>query len=199
MNQPLTPPQRKLLQVIVEHTRQTGRPPTIREIGRALGYRSTGTVRDHLAALRRKKYLRVAHRQSRGLVVAEWLRTLPVLGRVPAGGPLLAEENLEGTVDLSAEFAGEKVFALKVQGDSMIGAGICDGDLVVVRAEAPAEPGQIVVARVDGEATVKRLVRRQGRLWLQPANDRYEPVAVGGDTQVIGRVIGVIRSYERRF
>lgn len=199
MNEPLTTAQRKLLQFIIQRTRQTGRPPTIREIGRELGYRSTGTVRDHLAALRRKNYLRVAPRQSRGLMVADWLRALPVLGRVPAGGPLLAEENIEGMVDLTAEFAGERVFALKVRGDSMIGVGICDGDLVVVRAQATAEPGQIVVARVEGEATVKKLARHNGRLWLQPANDRYEPIPVEGQVEIIGRVIGVIRSYERKF
>jgi len=124
---------------------------------------------------------------------------MPILGRVPAGGPLLAEENIEGTLDLSEEFAGQKVFALKVHGDSMIEVGICEDDLVVVRAQNHAEPGEIVVALVDGESTVKRRARRNGKLSLEPANPRYEPIPVEGDTKVLGKVIGVIRSYERKF
>lgn len=199
MREPLTTQQQKLLRYIATHIRQAGHPPTIREIGAAFGFRSTGTVRDHLAALRRKKYLRTLPGKSRGLAPAEWLRGLPVLGRVPAGAPLLVEENIEGSVDLAAEFTGEKVFALKVQGDSMVDAGIHDGDLVVVRAQDHAEPEDIVVALVDGEATVKRLARRGGKLWLQPANPRYESLPVKGETRVAGKVIGVLRSYERRF
>jgi repressor LexA len=118
---------------------------------------------------------------------------------VPAGSPLLADENIEGSVDLSREFNGQNLFALKVQGDSMANAGIHDGDLVVVRAQDHAEAGDIVVALLDGEATVKELARRAGKLWLQPANPRYDPIAVGGDTKIAGKVIGVIRSYERKF
>ena len=125
--------------------------------------------------------------------------TLPILGRVPAGGPVLAEENIEGTLDLTNEFRGDNVFALKVRGNSMEDAGIHDGDLVVVRGQKQAEDGAIVVATVDGEATVKRLGRRAGKLELQPANKLYQPIPVGPQTRVVGRVIGVIRSYERRF
>ncbi len=198
MNEPLTPPQKKLLRYITRHIRQEGHPPTIREIGQAFGFRSTGTVRDHLRALERKNYLRALPGKSRGLLPADWLRGLPVLGRVPAGGPLLTEENIEGTVDLSTEFTGEKVFALRVQGDSMTEAGIHEGDLVVVRTQDHAEANDIVVALVDGEATVKRLAQRGSQLWLQPANTAYEPIPVTGDTRVVGKVIGVIRSYERR-
>ena len=159
-----------------------------------------------MRALERKGYLRMARHKSRGLLPQNWsrlLRTampaLPILGRVPAGGPLLAEENIEGTVDLSREFGGEKVFALKVHGESMVDAGVCDGDLVVVRGQDHAETGAIVVALVDGEATVKKLARRNGRPWLEPANPRYEPIAVAGETKIVGKVIGVIRSYERRW
>ena len=163
--------------------------------------------RDHLGALEIKGYLRKLPGKSRGLVPSNWSKLLraefllpiPILGRVPAGGPLLAEENIEGSLDLSEEFAGKKTFALKVHGDSMIEAGICEDDLVVVRSQDEAEPGEIVVALVDGEATVKRLERRNGKLWLQPANPRYEPIPVAGDTRVIGKVIGVIRSYERKY
>jgi repressor LexA len=206
VQEPLTPPQQKLLAYIVDSIRGAGRPPTVREICHAFGYRSTGTARDHLHALETKGHLKKLPGKSRGLVPHNWpgiLRAafppMPILGRVPAGGPLLAEENIEGTLDLSEEFAGQKTFALKVQGDSMIEAGICEDDLVVVRAQNHAEPGEIVVALVDGESTVKQLANRKGKLWLQPANPRYEPIAVEGDTKVLGKVIGVIRSYERKF
>jgi repressor LexA len=187
------------LAFIIEHSRSKGYPPTIREICRAFGFGSTGTARDHLRALEAKGWLRTLRGKSRGLVPQHWLRSLPVLGRVPAGSPLLADENIEGSVDLSREFNGQNLFALKVQGDSMANAGIHDGDLVVVRAQDHAEAGDIVVALLDGEATVKELARRAGKLWLQPANPRYDPIAVGGDTKIAGKVIGVIRSYERKF
>jgi repressor LexA len=204
--EPLTPPQQKLLTYILDSIRGGGRPPTVREICHAFGYRSTGTARDHLHALEAKGHLKKLPGKSRGLIPRNWpgilqekFPPMPILGRVPAGGPLLAEENIEGTLDLSEEFAGQKVFALKVHGDSMIDAGICEDDLVVVRAQNHAEPGDIVVALVDGESTVKRLARRAGKLWLQPANPRYQPIPVEGDTKVLGKVIGVIRSYERKF
>ena len=206
MQQPLTPRQQKLLTYILDSIRGTGRPPTVREICRSFGYRSTGTARDHLRALETKGHLKKLPGKSRGLVPHNWPKILraefppmPILGRVPAGSPLLAEENIEGTLDLTEEFAGQKVFALKVHGDSMIDAGICEGDLVVVRAQDHAEDGQIVVALVDGESTVKRLARRNGKLHLEPANRRYEPIPVAGDTKILGKVIGVIRSYERKF
>lgn len=206
MQPSLTPRQQKLLTYILDSIRGSGRPPTVREICRSFGYRSTGTARDHLRALETKGHLKRLPGKSRGLVPHNWPKILraefppmPILGRVPAGGPLLAEENIEGTVDLTEEFAGQKVFALKVHGDSMIDAGICEGDLVVVRAQDHAESGDIVVALVDGESTVKHLARRNGKLRLEPANRRYEPIAVAGDTKVLGKVIGVIRSYERKF
>ena len=199
MQATLTSRQQKLLHFITDHTRSKGHPPTVREIGRAFGFRSTGTVRDHLRALETKGFVQKRAGKSRGLSVPEWMRTLPVLGRVPAGAPLLTEENVEGTVDLSREFGGENVFALKVHGDSMVDAGICEGDLVVVRTQDHAESGQIVVALVDGEATVKKFVARGAKQWLQPANSRYEPIPVEDDTRIAGRVIGVIRSYDRRF
>jgi repressor LexA len=203
MKRPLTGQQKNLLAFVVDHIRTRGHPPTIREIAAAFGFRSTGTVRDHLRALETKGHLRMLRGKSRGLVPQAGahlsLAGLPILGRVPAGHPLLAEENIEGMLDLSREFGGEKTFALKVQGDSMTGAGIQDGDLVVVRAQAQVEPEQIVVALVDNDATVKTLTRRQSKLWLEPANPRYRPIPVEGHTRIVGKVIGVIRSYERRF
>jgi repressor LexA len=199
MRPPLTGQQSKLLKYIQDHIRGKGHPPTFREIGHAFRFRSTGTVRDHIRAIEAKGYLRKSAGKSRGLFPENLWRALPILGRVPAGGPLLAEENIEGTFDLTKEFSGEKTFALKVRGDSMEEAGIHDGDLVVVRAQEDAEPEQIVVALVDGEATVKRLARRAGKLQLQPANPRYQPIPVAAGTRILGKVIGVIRSYERRF
>jgi repressor LexA len=199
MRQPLTEQQAKLLKFIQDHIHGKGHPPTFREIGRAFRFRSTGTVRDHVHAIEAKGYLRKSAGKSRGLFPEELWRALPILGRVPAGGPLLAEENIEGTFDLTKEFSGERTFALKVRGDSMEEAGIHDGDLVVVRAQENAEPEQIVVALVEGEATVKRLARRNGKLQLQPANPRYRPIPVEAGTRILGKVIGVIRSYERRF
>ena len=198
MRPPLTDRQAKLLKFIHEHIHSKGHPPTFREIGRAFRFRSTGTVRDHVRAIEAKGYLRKSAGKSRGLFPENLWRALPILGRVPAGGPLLADENIEGTFDLTHEFSGEKVFALKVRGDSMEEAGIHDGDLVVVRAQEQAEPEQIVVALVEGEATVKRLARRNGKLQLQPANPRYQPIPVEAGTRILGKVIGVIRSYERK-
>ncbi len=206
MKSALTEQQQKIYAFIHEHIESHGHPPTFREIGRAFGFKSTGTVRDHLRALVKKGYLKTIQHKARNLIPRQlsritrhWTRVIPILGRVPAGGPLLAEENVEGVVDLSRDFGGARVFALKVRGDSMIEAGINEGDLVVVRAQEQADPGDIVVALVDGEATVKRLVRREGSLVLQPANPRYERIPVAGDTRVLGKVIGVIRSYERKF
>ncbi len=198
MRQPLTEQQSKLLKFIHEHIRSKGHPPTIREIGHAFRFRSTGTVRDHVRAIEAKGYLRKSAGKSRGLFPENLWCALPILGRVPAGGPLLAEENIEATFDLTKEFSGERVFALKVRGDSMEEAGIRDGDLVVVRAQESAEPEQIVVALVEGEATVKKLARRAGKLQLQPANPRYQPIPVETGTRILGKVIGVIRSYERK-
>jgi repressor LexA len=199
MKPELTERQQKLLGFIHDHIRTKGHPPTIREIGSAFRFRSTGTVRDHVRALEAKGYLRSARGKSRGLFPQNLWRGVPILGRVPAGGPVLVEENIEGSIDLTNEFSGERVFALKVQGDSMEEAGIRDGDLVVVRAQERADLDQIVVAMIDGEATVKKLTRRAGKFVLQPANRRYEPIPVEPATKIVGRVIGVIRSYERKF
>ena len=199
MRQPLTEQQSKLLSYIQQHIHRKGHPPTFREIGQAFRFRSTGTVRDHVRAIEAKGYLRKSAGKSRGLFPENLWRALPILGRVPAGGPLLAEENIEGTFDLTKEFSGEKTFALKVRGDSMEEAGIHDGDLVVVRGQDSAEVDEIVVALVEGEATVKRLARRAGKLQLQPANPRYQPIPIEDGTRILGKVIGVIRSYERRF
>jgi len=201
----LTPLQKRVLDHIVRAA-AAGRPPTIREIGAAFGWRSTGTVRDHLRALVAKGALRWDHGRARGLVPRAALNPeretgnpepgIPLLGRVAAGRPLLAEENLEGHLDISAAVATGRagVFALRVQGDSMRDAGILDGDAVVVRKQEAARSGEIVVALVAGEATVKRLRREGRRAFLDPANPAYKPIPVEGETRIVGRVIGVWRA-----
>ena len=210
----LTAAQRRVL-CYIERATAAGRPPTIREIGAAFGWRSTGTVRDHLRALAAKGALRWDHGRSRGLVPTRpgsrvqgyesrvpGLRTrdpgpgIPLLGRVAAGRPLLAEENLDGTLDIPAAVATGRagVFALRVQGDSMRDAGILDGDTVVVRKQETARSGEIVVALVAGEATVKRLRREGRRAFLDPANPAYKPIPAEGETRIVGRVIGIWRA-----
>jgi repressor LexA len=212
----LTTVQRRVLEYVARAA-AAGRPPTIREIGAAFGWRSTGTVRDHLRALAAKGALRWDHGRSRGLVPTRpgsrvqgpgsrvpspepgtWDlgQGIPLLGRVAAGRPLLAEENLEGHLDIPAAVAAGRagVFALCVQGDSMRDAGILDGDTVVVRKQETARSGEIVVALAGGEATVKRLRHAGRRAFLDPANPAFKPIPVAGETRIVGRVIGVWRA-----
>lgn len=195
----LTAKQCKVLQAFRELERRQGRPPTVREIGRRLGMRSTRTVHDHLKALEEAGAL-VKSRGARGLALPEGTRGIPLLGRVAAGAALLAEQNLDGRLDIGSFFGpAEGLFLLKVNGDSMVDAGILPGDFVVVRGgEAPSEGGTAVVL-VDGEATVKHLVRRGHVLWLHPANEKYRPMAVdlrAHDARVLGRVVGVVRQVD---
>jgi repressor LexA len=173
-----------------------GKPaPTIREIGSRFGFSSTGTVRGHLRALAAKGRVVLAASKARSIELAE-AAGIPVLGRISAGLPLEAQEDVEGFLR-PEELApcSDDMFALRVQGDSMSGAGILDGDLVVVRRQKQAACGDIVVALVAGEATVKRLCRRQGRLWLAAENPRYRPLACTEATSIIGRVLSVVRRY----
>ena len=213
----LTSRQRQILAWIVSATRREGAPPTVREIGAALGMRSTGSVRTHLVALRRKGYLGAPRaRRHRGLVLSRKAgtappplervrsepeaRSVPILGRVAAGPTMLAEENLEGTLLLGQELLPRSgdVFALRVKGESMIEAGIMDGDLVLVRSQPRAEAGEIVVAMVDGEVTVKYYRPEGGRIRLEPANPAMRPIlldAASGPVRFLGRVVGVVRQY----
>ncbi len=212
---PLTSRQRQILAWIEAAARREGAPPTVREIGAALGMRSTGSVRTHLAALRRKGYLGAPRaRRHRGIVLGRKAkpalspvarpdpeaRAVPILGRVAAGPTMLAEENLEGTLLLGQEMLPRSgdVFALRVKGESMIEAGILDGDLVLVRSQPKAEPGEIVVAMVDGEVTVKYYRPEGGRIRLEPANPAMRPIlldAASGPVSFLGRVVGVVRQY----
>jgi len=179
-----------------------GVPPTMREIGGQFGIRSTNGVEGHLAALERNGLILRERGKSRGIFLHESERsvsTVPLIGRVAAGQPVLSPENREGevAVDLSlfSLKAAERLFALTVKGESMVDAHILDGDTVLVRQQSTAESGEIVVALVEGEATVKRFFPEVGRIRLQPENKALEPLyVVRGDFQILGKVVGVMRA-----
>ncbi|NPV48912.1 MAG: transcriptional repressor LexA [Armatimonadetes bacterium] len=197
----LTERRQAILDYIVRHTREHGYPPTVREIGREVGLSSSSTVHFHLRALEKGGMLeRVASltraiRHTSPQPRAQPARTIPLVGKVAAGAPILAVENIEDVLPLPETLCppGE-VFALRVQGDSMINAGIMDGDIVIVHQQQTADNGDIVVAILDGEATVKRFFRRGDTIELRPENDQLQPI-VSRDASVVGRVCGVLRSY----
>lgn len=200
----LTPRQRRVLEVIREWVERRGYPPSVREIGEAVGLNSTSSVAHQLRALERKGYLRRDPNRPRAVGVlppdpdgetATRPRPayVPVVGRIAAGGPILAEQAIEDVFPLPREIVGEgALFLLRVVGDSMVDAAITDGDWVVVRQQPSAENGEIVAAMLDGEATVKTLRRRDGHLWLVPQNPAYEPIP-GDHATVLGRVVAVLR------
>lgn len=186
----LTFKQRQALTFIEDYIEDEGSAPTLREIGRALGV-SVGTAKDHLSALERKGAVTRNGFASRGVRLAAKSASIPILGRVFAGTLHEAVEESEGAVEVEKRYRGPDHFALRVRGDSMVDAGILEGDMVVVRAQPTAEDGDIVVARADGEATVKRLRRRAGRYVLEPANDAYRPIE--GPFEIVGRVVSLRR------
>lgn len=209
----LTPRQRRILEVIRASVTGRGYPPSIREIGDAVGLTSTSSVAHQLRTLERKGYLRRDPNRPRAVDVrgADNMATtaaatevsgsdalpepifIPVLGRIAAGGPILAEEAVEDVFPLPRELVGEGVlFLLKVVGESMIEAAICDGDWVVVRQQNTADNGDIVAAMIDGEATVKTFKRAGRQVWLLPHNPAFEPIP-GNDAVVLGKVVTVIR------
>ena len=171
-----------ILDYVNQFVRENGYAPSVREIGAAVGLRSTASVSYHLQQLQAKK---------RAVVTAVRPGQIPVIGVVTAGLPILAVENQEGTMPWEGD---PTCFALRVRGESMINAGILDGDKVVVRPQATADDGQIVVARIGDEATVKRLSRRSGQVWLLPENPAFEPID-GTDAEIIGLVKAVYREY----
>ena len=181
-----------IMDYVNQFIQENGYSPSVREIGAAVGLRSTASVSYHLQALQEKGLIQApgAKGRKRALVTGSRPGQIPVIGVVTAGLPILAVENQEGTIPWSE--AG--CFALRVRGDSMVGAGILEGDKVVVRPQPSADDGQIVVARIDDEATVKRLLRRNGQVWLMPENDNYAPID-GTHAEIIGVVKGVVREY----
>ncbi|MGO8685927.1 MAG: transcriptional repressor LexA [Candidatus Dormibacteria bacterium] len=207
----LNPRQRQIIDFLRDHARNHAYPPTVREIGLAVGLSSSSTVQNHLNSLEAKGYIRRDPTKSRTVEVvghepasgraAPRILSLPLVGRVAAGTPVLAEQNVEDHISIGQELAGDEgAYALTVHGDSMIDAGILDGDLVVVRPRRdPPSNGTIVVARIEnpttgeGEVTVKRFFREAGRVRLQPENARLEPIYVTGELSLEGVVTAVIR------
>ena len=201
---PLTERQQSILDFIMERIRARGFPPTLREIGLAFEIKSTKGVNDHLDALEKKGRIRRHAELSRGIEIvgipgeSTDVRSVPLVGRIAAGSPLLASENVEQSLGLDATLVrGEGAFMLRVQGNSMVNAHICDGDLILVRPQDDAEDGEIVAVMVDEEATVKRFFREDGHIRLQPENDSMRPMVLDPaetPVRVLGRVMGVIRT-----
>jgi repressor LexA len=201
LNDELSERQKKILDYIRYVTRVRNYPPSVREIGQAVGLSSSSTVHNHLNQLERRGLIRRDPSKSRTVQLVEATDVqgkrrnavaIPVVGRVAAGSPILAEENIEDHVLLSSEMAQEGWFALRVRGDSMMNAGILDGDLVIVRPQPDAPDGTIVVALLEDEATVKRLDRSQGRVRLIAENPAYQPIEPE-QASLVGAVKGVVR------
>lgn len=219
----LTPRQRKILETIRASIVERGYPPSMREIGEAVGLVSPSSVKHQLTALERKGYVRRDPNRPRAIEIispddsralrprgfdqpdygmdhlspgdeAPEPRYAPLVGRIAAGGPVLAEQHVEDVFPLPRQLVGDgELFLLTVTGDSMIDAAICDGDLVVVRSQPTAENGEIVAAMHDGEATVKTLKRADGRTWLMPQNPAYDPIPAE-EFEILGRVVSVLRA-----
>lgn len=218
----LTPRQQRILAHLKECIEQRGYPPSMREIGSAVGLTSTSSVAHQLKVLEEKGFLKRDPHRPRALEVflpevlaarksisaaeessfdetgvgdsAPPATYVPVVGRIAAGGPILAEERVEAVFPLPKEIVGDgQLFLLEVSGDSMIDAAICSGDYVVIRQQPNAENGEIVAAMIDGEATVKTLMRRNGQVWLLPHNDAYDPID-GTHATILGKVTAVLRS-----
>jgi repressor LexA len=218
----LTPRQQKVLAHIKEAIEMRGYPPSMREIGDAVGLTSSSSVAHQLKVLEEKGFLKRDPNRPRALEVflpelmaarrsissadeSSFDETdigdampaasyVPVLGRIAAGGPILAEETYDEVFPLPKQIVGDgQLFLLEVSGDSMVDAAICDGDYVVIRQEQTAENGEIVAALIDGEATVKTFQRKDGKVWLLPHNDAYEPID-GTHASILGKVTAVLRS-----
>jgi repressor LexA len=208
----LTPRQRRVLAVIRDSVEGRGYPPSMREIGVAVGLTSSSSVAHQLRVLEGKGFIRRDPNRPRALEVL-WPESqplggfdetgsgdarpeavyVPVVGRIAAGGPILAEERIEEVLPLPRSLVGEgTLFLLEVKGDSMLDAAICDGDFVVVRQQPAAENGEIVAAMIDGEATVKTFQRKAGQVWLLPHNPAYEPID-GTNATILGKVVTVMR------
>lgn len=202
----LTPRQAKILVAIKRAMEANGYPPSMREIGEAAGLASPSSVKYQLEALEEKGFIRRDPSRGRALevllpgesshlsITPERTQNVPLVGRIAAGGPITAEQQVEEVFPLPASLVGEgELFMLKVVGDSMIDLAICDGDFVVIRSQKTCEKGEIVAAMIDGEATVKTFSKKDGHIWLLPANDNFLPIP-GDNAEILGKVTAVLRS-----
>ena len=197
MKEQLTEKQKQVFQFIARKIWREKSSPTIREIAQNFKFSSTGTVRDYLQALQKKGYVRLAKNKSRAIeLIKEELLQIPVVAQVYAGGPILTYEDIEGYLDLERlTLQDEQIFALRVKGNSMIEAGILPEDLVLVRRQLVCQNGDIVVAFLDGETTIKYFNRSKDKIYLRPANKDYKPILVKTNLFIIGKVISVVRKY----
>lgn len=200
MKKQLTKKQEEILEFIKKRIKEKGYPPAVREICEATGLKSTSTVHGHLTRLEKKGYIKRDPSKPRAIEIVDDefyvhrnVVQLPLVGKVTAGEPILAVENIEETMTLPYDLVGtEDAFLLRVRGDSMIEAGIFDNDIIIVRRQNVAENGDIVVALIDDEATVKRFYKEHDHIRLQPENKAMEPIIVK-DVKILGKVIGLIR------
>ena len=200
----LTSRQVKILEVIKSAVDENGYPPSLREIGAAAGLTSPASVQYQLKALEEKGFIRRDPSLGRAIEVfmpgadfqvpVDKTKQVPLVGRIAAGGPILAEQSIEETMPLPASIVGSgELFMLKVVGESMIDAAICDGDYVVIRSQKTVEKGEICAAMIDGEATVKTFTKKDGHIWLMPANPAFKPIN-GDECEILGKVTAVLRS-----
>jgi repressor LexA len=198
----LTDRQKAIYDFLLKTIRERGFAPSIPEIGRRFKIASTNGVSDHLKALEKKGYIRRVGKRAIEVVNALGKPALnatlevAVLGRVPAGKPFLSEENIEDVLTIPGDIGSGRRFALQVKGDSMIGAGILEGDRVIVKQQATAENGEIVCALIEGEATLKRFFKKDGVITLKAENEKYPPIVVSeGEFRIAGRVVGLLRKF----
>lgn len=203
----LTSEQQRVYSFIVKHCKDTGFPPTVREIAEGLGYKSPNNVRQHLRLIEQKGYIRLLAGKARGIEITsaasedrfeDESTSVPLIGTVAAGKPITAIENVDGYVTLDRSiFKGEGLFALKIRGDSMTGMGILNGDIVVVRRKSTAEHGEVVVVIIDGDATLKRFIKEGGKILLRAENPAYSDIVLSSinSIQIAGKLVGVIRKY----
>lgn len=198
----LTDRQKQIYDFLLKTIREKGYAPSIPEIGAKFKIASTNGVSDHLKALEKKGYIRRIGKRAfevltaLGKPVLSAAREVPMVGRIPAGRPLLGEENIEGFLTVASDMASGKLFALQVKGESMIDAGILDGDRVIVKQQGTAENGEIVCALIDGEATLKRFYKKGDTVTLKAENKDYAPIVVsGGEFRIMGKVVGLIRKF----
>jgi len=202
----LTATQQRVYQFIIDWKINRGFPPTVREIAEGLGFKSLNNVRQHLQLIEKKGFLRISSGKARGIDVTTQFGKVandngievPLVGRVAAGTPIVAEENIEGTITLDRTlFKGDGLFTLRVRGESMQDIGVFDGDIAVVKQQQTASNGEVVVAIVDGEATLKRFFKKNDSIVLHAENPNFRDIVVTSPKNVLiaGRLVGMIRKY----